>query len=188
MDPAAFHLIIEPLDLGLGVRAISLDLKEPGAEDPAIGGLASAVWATAIPALAGDVGWSLDFIGHLDRVRAHGNERGIAWRSAAKRCMVIDALPVEDLLKLLMRFEAERFGIRAGGRLAEGDDATLENELSSRGLDVYQNAYSNYLFCGICDFENGSLTLLSEKLSSSEALRRLRPALTPLGVRVERPD
>jgi len=188
VDSAAFHLIIEPLDLGLGVRAISFDLKEPGAEDPAIGGLASAVWATAIPALAGGAPWTLDFIGHLDRVRDYCEEHGVAWRAAAKRCVVIPAQPAEELLKLLMRFETERFGIRAGANLNEVSDPTLENELSSRGLDAYQDAFTRYLFCGICDFENGSLTLLSEKVSSSEALRRLRPALTQLGVRVERPE
>lgn len=188
MDSAAFHLIIEPLDLGLGVRAISLDLKEAGSADPAVGGLASAVWAVAMPALAAEAVWSLDFLGHLDRVREYCEAHAIGWRAAAKRCMVIPALPAEELLKLLMRFEAERFGIRAGASLGEAVDTALEHELSSHGLDAYQNAFANYLFCGICDFENGSLTLLSDKMSSSEALRRLRPALTPLGVRVERPD
>ncbi|HLW99775.1 MAG TPA: hypothetical protein VKR82_14090 [Candidatus Acidoferrales bacterium] len=188
MDSAAFHLIIDPLDLGLGVRAISLDLKEAGSADPAVGGLASAVWAVAMPALAAETVWSLDFIGHLDRVREYCEAHGIGWRAAAKRCTVLPALPPEELLKLLMRFETERFGIRAGANLDEAVDTALENELSSRGLDAYQNAFANYLFCGICDFENGSLTLLSDKMSSSEALRRLRPALTPLGVRVERPD
>lgn len=188
MDPAAFHLIIEPLDLGLGVRAISLDLKEHGAEDPAVGGLASAIWAVAIPALVGDAAWSLDFIGHLDRVRDYFEARGIDWREAAKRCIVVPAQPTEELLKLVMRFETETFGIRAGGSLGETDDAALEKELSSRGFDAYQSAFTNYLFCGICDFENGSLTLLTEKMTSSEALRRLRPALTPLGVRAERPE
>jgi hypothetical protein len=55
-------------------------------------------------------------------------------------------------------------------------------------MDAYQNAYSRYSLCAICDFENGSLTVLSEKISSAEILRRLRPVLTPLGARVDRPN
>jgi len=46
--------------------------------------------------------------------------------------------------------------------------------------------FSNYAMCGICDFENGALTLLSEKVSSTEVVRRLRPALSRHPVRIER--
>jgi hypothetical protein len=55
-------------------------------------------------------------------------------------------------------------------------------------MDAYDRAFSRYSLCGICDFENGFLTLLTEKFSSAEVLRRVRPALTALGARVERPE
>ena len=71
--------------------------------------------------------------------------------------------------------------------MLEQGDAALENDLSRRGVDAYQPVFSNYAMCGICDFENGSLTLLSEKISSTEVVRRLRPALSSHSVRIERP-
>lgn len=188
MDPTSFHLIIEPLDLGAGVRGISLDLKGQGAESPLVGAIASAIWAATIPALAGDALWEIDFTGHLDRVRDFCKAHGMEWRDASRRCVVVPAQPAEKLLELVTRFEAERIGVRAASNSSGLNDGALENELSRIGLDAYQGAFKRYLFCGICDFENGSLTLVTEKLSSSEALRRLRPALTPLGVQVERPE
>jgi len=38
-----------------------------------------------------------------------------------------------------------------------------------------------------CDFENGFLTLLTEKLWTSEVLRRVKPAVAGLPVEVARP-
>jgi hypothetical protein len=190
MASPVLRLLIEPLDLGPDVRAISLDLAEEGAEDPARGPEADAVWAAAIPALAGPDSWSLDFTSHLDRLRDFCRAHAIDFREAAARSIVIPAVEQEDLLALIARFEGETFGLRTGGPLASDSpfDSILENELSQRGLDAYHRAYTRYQFCGICDFENGLLTLLTEKLSSSEVLRRLRPALTPLGARVDRPE
>jgi hypothetical protein len=77
---------------------------------------------------------------------------------------------------LLDRFQGETFGARAGTPLREGDRA-LEGELARRGVDAYHSAFAKYFFCAICNFEDGSLVLLSEKLWSSEVIRRLRPAL-----------
>jgi sirohydrochlorin ferrochelatase len=190
MASPVLRLLIEPLDLGPDVRAISLDLAEEGAEDPARGPEADAVWAAAIPALAGTETWSLDFTSHLDRLRDFCQAHAIDFREAAARSIVVPSMEQEDLLALITRFEGETFGLRVGGPLATDApaDSVLENELSKRGLDAYHQAYVRYSLCGICDFENGSLTLLTTKLSSSEALRRLRPALTPLGARVDRPE
>jgi hypothetical protein len=93
----------------------------------------------------------------------------------------------EQLLLVFERFEKETFGIRVG-TLAEREDAVLENELSHRGLDAYQAAYTRYTFCAVCEPEDGWVTLLSEKLWPSEVIRRVRPALQPFDVYMARPQ
>ncbi len=50
-------------------------------------------------------------------------------------------------------------------------------ELARRGVDAYHTAFAKYFFCAICNFEDGSLVILSEKLWASEVIRRIRPAL-----------
>jgi hypothetical protein len=187
VDSAVLRLLIEPLDLGADVRAISLDLAEEGAESPATGQDANALWAAAIPALAANEVWAFDFVSHLDRVRDFCRSHAIAHHEPASRCVVIPDPGPEKITALVARFEGETFGFRVGGQLDTGDPS-LESELSKRGMDAYQDAYSRYSLCAICDFENGSLTVLSEKVSSAEILRRLKPALSPLGARVERPN
>src|SRR5580693_2627368 len=84
---------------------------------------------------------------------------------------------------LIDRFQSETFGVRAGEKVATGD-ATLEGELARRGLDAYHTAFPIYVFCAICNFEDGSLVLLSEKLWASEVIRRVRPALEGQDVEV----
>ena len=76
--------------------------------------------------------------------------------------------------------------MRAGAPLAAGD-AKVENELARRGVDAYHTTYKNYYFCAVCDFENGFLTLLTDKLWTSEVLRRVKPAVTEFPVEVARP-
>jgi hypothetical protein len=191
MPPVPYRLLVEPLDLGPDVRAISLDLSEKPAEGeeeetPARGEEPIAIWAAAIPALASIEPWALDFFSHLDAVRGFCLAHHIGCREAASRCVVISRPEPEALVALIARFETETFGFRAGSLLEQGD-AALENDLSRRGVDAYQPVFSNYAMCGICDFENGSLTLLSEKISSTEVVRRLRPALSSHSVRIERP-
>jgi hypothetical protein len=95
--------------------------------------------------------------------------------------------PPEQLAELLERFAGETFGARAGLVLAPGD-AAVEGELARCGVDAYHAAFRNYLFCAVCDFENGFLTLLTEKLWTSEVLRRVKPALAGLSVEVARPQ
>jgi hypothetical protein len=188
VDSPAFRLLIEPLDLGADVRAISLDLSEEGLEaSPAVGPDADIVWAAAIPAIAGAEELVFDFVSHLDRVKDFCELHEIAQRQPAPRCIVIPAPGPERLAELVTRFDTERFGFRVGGTAVVGD-AELENDLSRRGMDAYQSAYRRYSLCALCDFENGSLTVLAQNVSSSEILRRLRPVLTPLGTRVERPN
>ncbi|HUK30481.1 MAG TPA: hypothetical protein VLV89_05155 [Candidatus Acidoferrum sp.] len=186
-DSAPLRLLIDPLDIGPDVRAIGLELNEEGDEDPARGSAADAVWAAAIPALAAGEPWVLDFTSHFDRLRDYCRAHGIAVREAAPSCVVVTPPEPGAFLEFVQRFEAETFGFRAGAAAASGD-ADLENDLSSRGLDAYDRAFKRYSLCGICDFENGFLTLLTEKFSSAEVLRRLRPAIDPLGARVVRPE
>jgi hypothetical protein len=85
------------------------------------------------------------------------------------------------LQQLFERFEAETFGARAGA-MAKVVDRALERELSQRGLEAYQSAYTRYTFCAVCEPEDGWITLLSETLSASEVVRRVRPVLQQFGV------
>ena len=100
---------------------------------------------------------------------------------------MIPAPAGESLVGLVERFAGETFGVRAGALVASGDPA-VEGELASRGVDAYHAAFKNYLYCAVCDFENGFLTLLTEKLWTSEVLRRIKPATAKLPVEVARPQ
>ena len=193
------RLLIEPLNLGADVRAISLDLAEEGAESPAVGPEALAIWTAAVPALVAGESWTLDFVSHLNRVREFCRANNIPWRDAGTRSMAIPHPNAEQLEALFVHFETETFGFRARKAQAQGtavgadaskelEDAELESELSKRGMHGYQSAFTRYTICAICDFENGSIVLITDKLSSGEVLRRLRPVVTALGARVERPE
>ena len=193
------RLLIEPLNLGPDVRAISLDLAEEGAESPTVGPEALAIWNAAVPTLVADEFWTLDFVSHLDRVREFCNSKNIPWREAGARCITIAQPNAGQIESLFARFETETFGFRARKTRVKGtasaadesrelEDAELENDLSKRGMDAYHGAFTRYSLCAICDFENGSIVLITEKLSSSEVLRRLRPVVTAFGALVERPE
>ena len=67
-------------------------------------------------------------------------------------------------------------------------DAALEGELSRRGLDAYQQAYTRYAFCAVCEPEDGWVTILSQTLWPSEIIRRLRPAVQRFDVHIARPN
>src|SRR5260370_29678208 len=71
---------------------------------------------------------------------------------------------------------------------AQSADASLEGDLSKRGLDAYQPAYAGYTFCAICEPEDGWVTLLSESLWPSEVIRRVRPAVQPFDIYIARPN
>lgn len=181
-----YLLEVDPLDLGPDVKAVGLELIEPQNREPVRGAEAARIWAATLPALAGSEPWGLDFFSHLERVREYCHLNALPLREAAARSLVIPALDAGPLAGLFERFEGETFGARVGSGI-ELPDAQLEHELSGRGVDGYHAAFGRYYFCGVCDFENGFLTLLSNRLWAGEAARRLTPALKGLPVRVQLP-
>ena len=177
-------LEVELLDLGADVRAVGIELFEAGEDrEPVRGEIAAKVWSRVIPALAGKESWALDFFSHLDRVREYCKNHDISFRDAANCCVVIPALEQAALESLFARFEAEIFGARAGALVTE-EGTALESDLSRRGADAYQPVFRNYHFCAICNFEDGSLVVLSKPLWSSEIVRIARRALEGLDVEV----
>jgi hypothetical protein len=186
-DPL-YVMEVEPLDLGADVKAVGLDLVEIESREPVRGVDAAKLWAATLTALPAAEPWGFDFFAHLDRVREYCRIQGIAFEEKASgRGIVVPSPSGDALVALVERFAGETFGIRAGALLADGDPA-LESELAKRGVDAYHNAFRNYLFCAVCDFENGFLTLLTEKLWTSEVLRRIKPATADLPVEVARPQ
>ncbi|MGA8035643.1 MAG: hypothetical protein WA823_13390 [Candidatus Acidiferrales bacterium] len=180
-------LEIEPLDLGEDVRAIGLELTEADEyREPIRGAEATKVWVRALPAIAGTESWSLDFFSHIDRVRDFCDSHQIAYRASGQRVIVIQWPGAAHLESLLQRFQNETFGLRAGA-LAQSEDATVEAELARRGVDAYHSAFKNYVYCGACDFENGSVVLFTEKLTASEVIRRVRPVLDAKEIEIRLP-
>jgi len=187
MESLSTQLEIEPMDLGADVKAVGLELIEPESREPVRGAEAARTWAAVLTALAGNESWVLDFFSHGNRVREYCSRHEITFRDTSPRSLVVFPPHLQELEGLLARFEGETFGVRAGGQLAAGD-AALESDLARRGVDAYHHAYTNYLFCAICDFENGFLTVLTNRLWASEVIRRVRPALEGLPVSVSRPN
>jgi hypothetical protein len=188
MADLQYVLEVEPLDLGADVKAVGLDLAEIETREPARGADAARLWAAALGALPGNEPWAFDFYAHLDRVREYCRINDVAFEEkAAGRCLVIPAPPGDALVRLLERFADETFGVRAGA-LVDAGDPHVEGELARHGVDAYHAAFRNYLFCAVCDFENGFLTLLTEQLWTSEVLRRIKPATAALPVEVARPQ
>lgn len=186
-DPK-YILEIEALDLGPDVKAVGLVLEDIENREPVRGSAAALIWAAALAALAGDEPWALDFFAHLDRVREYCRLHEIVFdEKASERSLVIPAPSAASLAGLVERFAGEIFGARAGAPVAGGDPA-VEGELARRGVDAYHTVFGNYLFCAVCDLDNGFLTLLSGKLWASEVLRRVKPALAGMPVEVARPQ
>lgn len=183
-----YLLDVEPLDLGVDVRAIGLELVEADENrEPVRGPDAAQIWSRVLRATAGHEAWALDFFSHLDRLLDFCRRHQIAYREATHRSLVIPAPEPAALESLIDRFQSETFGVRAGTLVASGDP-TLEGELASRGVDAYHKAFPNYFYCAVCDFEDGSLVLLSKTFSASEVIRRVRPALEGLEVEVRLPS
>jgi len=179
---------IEPLDLGADVKAVGLDLMEVESREPARGGDAARIWAATLGALPATEPWALDFFAHLDPVREYCLSHAVVFEEKSSgHSLVIPAPPHESLVNLIERFAGETFGARAGALLT-ADDAAVSCELARVGIDAYHPVFRNYLFCAVCDFENGFLTLLTEKLWTSEVLRRVKPAVAGLPVEVARPQ
>ncbi len=182
-----YLLEVEPLNLGEDVRAVGLELVNPKSREPVRGADAARIWGRVLPGVAGTEPWGLDFFSHLNRLREFCQCHSIAYREAAARCVVITPPEPAPLASLLERFEGETFGARAGGPLP-ASDAALEADLARRGVDAYHHAFPNYFFCAVCDFDNGALTLLTNRLWASEVIRRVRPVLSDLGVEVRLPS
>jgi len=176
-NKSVYLLEIEPLDLGSDVRAMGLELTEADENrEPIRGADAARIWSRVLPAIAASENWVLDFFSHLDPLRDYCERHQIPYRDATKHSVVVPAPELAVLEPLLDRFQGETFGARAGAPLVAGDPI-LEGDLARHGVDAYHAAFSKYAFCAICNFEDGSLVLLSEKLWASEVIRRIRPAL-----------
>jgi hypothetical protein len=186
-DLPPYSLDVQAMDLGSDTKAVGLELIETESREPLRGEEAASIWAAVFPALAGDEAWVLDFFSHLDRVREYCRNHEVEFREAANRCVVIRQLTGEKLRELIVRFAGETFGLRCGPAAKEAD-ATVESELSHRGLDAYQDAHTRYAFCAICEPDDGWMTLLSQNLWPSEIIRRARPALQPFDVHIARPQ
>jgi hypothetical protein len=186
-DLPPYSLDVQSMELGDDTKAVGLELLETESREPLRGSIASQIWSAAFPALAAKEVLAVDFFSHLDRVREFCKLHSLVFRETAARCLVLTQPSQEQLRLVFDRFEKETFGIRVGG-LAEQEDAVLENELSHRGLDAYQSAYTRYTLCAVCEPEDGWVTLLSEKLWASEVIRRVRPALQPFDVYLARPQ
>lgn len=184
MPEISQRLEVEALDLGMGVRGVLLELVERETREPVVGLQGARIWAAAVSAIAGDERWAFDFFAHLERVREFCLQRNIPFRDGD--IIVIEPSNSEMASIVIERFEGETFGIRAGAALAAGDEP-LEGMLAARGVDAYQEAYTKYAFCAICDFANGFLTVLSDSLWASEVIRRARNGLEGSEVEVTRP-
>src|SRR5712664_5019244 len=182
-----FSLDVQALDFGGEVQAVGLELIETQNREPVRGKDAAKIWSAAFPALAGDESYAVDFFSHIERVREFCKMREIRLREAAERCVVLPQPNREQLRQIFERFEGETFGIRAG-MAAQSADASLEGDLSKRGLDAYQPVYARYTFCAICEPEDGWVTLLSESLWPSEVIRRVRPAVQRFDIHIARPN
>jgi hypothetical protein len=179
---------VEPLDLGVDVKAVGLDLMEVESREPAQGPDAARIWAATLEALPGKEAWALDFFAHLNRIREYCSLHAVDFEDKASgHSLIVPAPPLESLTGLVARFAGETFGVRAGAVVSGGDPA-VEGELARVGVDAYHPLFRNYLYCAVCDFENGFLTLLTEKLWTSEVLRRVKPAVASLPVEVARPQ
>jgi hypothetical protein len=186
-DLPPYSLDVQPLELGDDTKAIGLELLETESREPLRGPVAAQICSALFPALAAKESLVVDFFSHLERVREFCKLRGMVCRETASRCLVLTQPSQEQLRLVFERFAKETFGIRVGST-AEQEDAVLENELSHRGLDAYQGAYSRYTFCAVCEPEDAWVTLLSDKLWPSEVIRRVRPALRPFDVYLARPQ
>lgn len=182
-----YTLDVQAMDLGASTKAIGMELLETENREPVRGKEAALIWGAALLALAAKESLVVDFFSHLGRVREFCRRHELTFREADNCCLVVvPALPI-GIAQIFESFEKETFGIRVG-TAAENGDPSLEGELSQRGVDAYQNAYSRYTFCAVCEPGDGWVTLLSETLWTSEVIRRIRPALQDHDVYLVRPQ
>lgn len=181
-----YRLEIEALDLGSDVHAVGLELVELETREPVIGSEGAGIWAALVPALVAGQPWGIDFFAHVERIRDFCRQNALVFREPNAHTIVIAQMEGAPLELLFERFAGETFGVRAGGPLP-GGDAPVESALAERGVDAYHAAFPQYLFCSVCDFEAGFLTILSNQLWASEIIRRAKGALENSQVEVTRP-
>jgi hypothetical protein len=182
-----YTLDVQAMDLGASTKAVGMELLETESREPVRGKEAALIWGAALPALAAKERLVIDFFSHLEGVREFCKCHELRFREPAIRCLVVTPSTPLEVQHIFERFEKETFGIRVG-ETAEKEDSAVEGELSRRGVDGYQNAYSRYTFCAVCEPEDGWVTLLSERLWASEVIRRVRPALQDHDVYLVRPQ
>jgi hypothetical protein len=182
-----FSMEVQSLDLGPDVKSVGFELIGTENREPVTGPQAAEIWTAVVLALAAGEAYTIDFFSHIVRVADFCIAHHIGFRPASGRCLVLHEPKAEQLRELFARFEAESFGVRVGALLRQ-PDAALEDDLSKRGLEAYRDAYARYTFCGILEAYDGWFTVLSETLWSSEAIRRIRPALQPFDVYLARPQ
>src|SRR5262245_18829052 len=108
----AFSLDVQALDLGTDVKAVGLELLETESREPVRGKEAAEFWAAALPLLANNEAYVLDFFSHLERVREFCADHKIEFRETGSRSLMISQPTQEQLQQLFARFAAETFGLR----------------------------------------------------------------------------
>ena len=124
-----FSLDVQALDLGNEIKAVGLELVETENREPVRGAEGAEIWSEVFPALAASEAFAADFFSHIDRVREFCQARGMEWREAAERCLVIAQPSVEQLRQLFERFAGETFGREAPRALR-----TRPSKASYRGV------------------------------------------------------
>jgi hypothetical protein len=79
LDLPAFSLDVQALDLGAGIKAVSLEILETESREPVRGKPATDFWSAVFPLLSAGEPFVLDFFSHLDRVREFCAARQIAF-------------------------------------------------------------------------------------------------------------
>ena len=103
--------------------------------------------------------------------RASGTGAGVLPVAAASHfasptsaCWSFRSSRSRQLAAIVERFAGETFGVRAGGLLAQAT-RDVEAGLAERGVDALPHwPIRSYLFCAVCDFENGFLTVAERSL------------------------
>ena len=116
LDLPPYSMDVEKLDLGNETQAVGLELLGTESREPVRGKDAAAIWAAAIPALANDDGFVLDFFAHVDRVKEFCKMYDLHYREAAERCIVLRA-PTETQLQQIFRAIRRRDVRRARRKL-----------------------------------------------------------------------
>src|SRR5438128_11959520 len=88
LDLPAFSLDVEALDLGVDVKAVSMEILETESREPARGKQATDFWAAVFPLPVGNEPFVIDFFSHLDRVRAFCSAKRTALRTRGPRWLM----------------------------------------------------------------------------------------------------